>query len=85
LRLEFWTSFLLFFLNLLFFYLDDFVTDADRRAGNCIGKSIENWFDELDGNWVDEFDGNWVDEFEQHIDVKIIVLATQDQTDSKKN
>ena len=31
------------------------------------------------------FDENWVDEFEQHIDVETVVLATQDQTDSKKN
>jgi len=62
--------------NLSFSYLDDFFADIGMRAENCVGKSA--------GNWVD-FDENWVDDFEQYIDVETIVLAAQDQTDSKKN
>ena len=65
-RLDFWTSFLSFFLNLSFSYLDDFVVDVGKRVGSFVGKSIENLID---------FDGNWVDEFEQHIDVETVVLA----------
>jgi len=76
LRPDFWTSFLSFSSNLSFSYLDDFVTNVGKQVGNCIGKSAENWVD---------FDRNWVDKFEQHIDVETVVLATQDQTDSKKN
>jgi len=49
-----------------FFYLDDFVADVGKRAGNCDGKSAENLVD---------FDGNWVDGLEQHIDVETVVLA----------
>ena len=74
-RLEFWTSFLSFFSNLLFSYLDDFVADVGKRAGNWVGKLAENWVD---------FDGNWVDEFEQHIDVETVILAAQGLPDSKK-
>ena len=75
-RLEFWTRFLLFFPNLTLSYLDDFVADIGKRAGNCVGKLTENLVD---------FDGNWVDVFEQCTDVEAVVLAAQDQTDSKKN
>jgi len=32
-----------------------------------------------------DFDENWVDGFEQCTDVEAVVLAAQDQTDSKKN
>jgi len=34
---------------------------------------------------VVDFDGNWVDEFEQYTDMEADVLATLDQTVSKKN
>ena len=75
-RLEFWTKFLSFFPNLILFYLDDFVADVGKRAGNFVGMLIENLVD---------FNGNWVDEFEQCTDVETVVLAAQNQTDSKKN
>jgi len=58
-----------------FSYLDDFVVDVGMLAGNCVGKSTENFVD---------FDGNWVDGFEQCTDMEAVVLAAQDQTDSKK-
>jgi len=45
LRLDFWTSFLSFTPNLSFSYLDDFVADVGKRAGNCVGKLAENWVD----------------------------------------
>ena len=75
-RLEFWTSFLSFFPNLSFSYLDDFVADEGKQARNYVGKSAKNLVD---------FVENGVNEIEQHIDVKTVVLAAQDQTDSKKN
>ena len=56
--------------------MGDFVADVGKRAGNYVGKSTENLVD---------FDENWVDGFEQCTDVKVVVLAAQDQTDSKKN
>ena len=59
-----------------FFYLEDFVADVGKRAGNYVGKSTENLVD---------FDRNWIDGFEQHINVKTVVWVAQDQTDSKKN
>ena len=42
LRLDFWISFLSFSPNLSFSYLDDFVADVGKWAGNCIGDSVEN-------------------------------------------
>ena len=38
----------------------------------------------MSGNLVDS-GGNWVDETEQDIDVKMVALVAQDQTDSRKN
>ena len=75
-RLEFWTSFLPFFPNLTFSYLDDFVADVGRWAESWVGKSIENLVDS---------DENWVYGFEQCTNVEVVALAAQDQTDSKKN
>ena len=65
-RLDFWTSFLLFSSNLSFSYLDDFVADVGKWAGNCVGMSTEI---------VVDFDGNWVDGFEECTDVKAVVLV----------
>jgi len=76
LRLEFWTSFLSFFPNLTLSYLDDFVADVCKWAGICVHTSTENLID---------FDENWVDRFEQCTNVEAVVLAAQDQTNSKKN
>jgi len=45
LRLDFWTSFLSFFRNLSFSFLDDFVADVGKRAETCVGKSTENLID----------------------------------------
>jgi len=66
LRLEFWTRFLSFCPNLTLSYLDDFVADVGKRAGNCVGKLTEN---------LVESDGNWVDGFVQCTDVEAVVLA----------
>jgi len=57
------------------FYLDDFVADVGKWGGSCVGKLVENLVDS---------DENWVDVFEQYTGVEVVVLAVQDQTDSKK-
>ena len=77
LRPGFWIRFQSFFLNLIIFYLDDFVfVVADMWAGSYVGNLIENLVDSR---------GNWVDETEQGIGVKIVALVAQDQTDSMRN
>ena len=53
----------------LSFFYLDDFVVLDKRAQNCVGKSAENW----------------VDESEQRTDVENVVLAAQDQTDSKKS
>ena len=46
---------IIFFPNMSFSCLDDFVADVGKWAGNCVGKSTENLVN-FDGNWVDGFE-----------------------------
>ena len=49
-------------------------------AGTWAGSYVGNWIE----NSVDSGE-NWVDETEQGIDVKVLALIAQDQTDSIRN
>ena len=49
---------------------------TDMRTGSCVGSLFENLMGSV---------GNSVDETEQGISVKMMVLVSLDQTDSKKS